>query len=87
MPMLNAQARRCWSRGSLSLLGDRMFVADQRNDRVDEIVAGPPQTFLQLAPVAGKDNVDGIGVQGDQLLVPDSPNGNLCSGVPGSGLR
>ena len=68
----------------IAFLGDRMFVADQRNDRVDEIVAGTPQTFLQLAPVAGKDNVDGIGVQGDQLLVPDSPNGNLLW-VDGSG--
>jgi hypothetical protein len=61
----------------IAFLGDRMFVADQRNDRVDEIVNQQPQTFLQLQPVAGKDNVDGIGVQGDQLLVPDSPNGNL----------
>jgi hypothetical protein len=68
----------------IAFLGDRMFVADQRNDRVDEIVAGRPQTFLQLRPVAGKDNVDGIGVQGDQLLVPDSPNGNLLW-VDGSG--
>jgi hypothetical protein len=61
----------------VAFLGDRMFVADQRNDRVDEIVNDQPQTFLQLQPVAGKDNVDGIGVQGDQLLVPDSPNGTL----------
>ncbi|HEY8759666.1 MAG TPA: hypothetical protein VIP52_02005 [Candidatus Dormibacteraeota bacterium] len=68
----------------IALLGDRMFVADQRNDRVDEIVNGRPQTFLQLQPVSGKDNVDGIGVQGDQLLVPDSPNGNLLW-VDGSG--
>ena len=68
----------------IAFLGDRMFVADQRNDRVDEIVAGQPQTFLQLQPVAGKDNVDGIGAQGDQLLVPDSPNGNLLW-VDGSG--
>jgi hypothetical protein len=68
----------------IAFLGDRMFVADQRNDRVDEIVAGQPQTFVQLQPVAGKDNVDGIGVQGDQLLVPDSPNGTLLW-VDGSG--
>jgi len=61
----------------IAFIGNRMFVADQRNDRVDEIVAGQPQTFLQLQPVAGKDNVDGIGVQGDQLLVPDSPNGTM----------
>jgi hypothetical protein len=61
----------------IAFLGDRMFVADQRNDRVDEIVSGQPQTFLQLQPVAGNDNVDGIGIQGNQLLVPDSPNGNL----------
>jgi hypothetical protein len=61
----------------IAFLGDRMFVADQRNDQVDEIVAGQPRTFLQLQPVIGKDNVDGIGVQGDQLLVPDSPNGTL----------
>src|ERR1700694_3855946 len=68
----------------IAFLGDRMFVADQRNDRVDEIVNQQPQTFLQLQPVAGKDNVDGIGVQGDQLLVPDSPNGTLLW-VDGSG--
>jgi hypothetical protein len=68
----------------IAFLGDRMFVADQRNDRVDEIVNQEPQTFLQLQPVAGKDNVDGIGVQGDQLLVPDSPNSTLLW-VDGSG--
>jgi hypothetical protein len=68
----------------IAFLGDRMFVADQRNDRVDEIVNQQPQTFLQLQPIAGKDNVDGIGVQGDQLLVPDSPNGTLLW-VDGSG--
>jgi hypothetical protein len=61
----------------IAFLGDRMFVADQRNDRVDEIVNQQPQTFLQLQPVGGKDNVDGMDVQGDQLLVPDSPNGTL----------
>ena len=61
----------------VAFVGDRMFVADQRNDRVDEIVNDQPRTFLQLQPVAGKDGVDGIGVQGDQLLVPDSPNGTL----------
>jgi len=61
----------------IAFLGDRMFVADQRNDRIDVIVNEQPQTFLQLKPVAGKDNLDGIGVQGDQLLVPDSPNGTL----------
>jgi hypothetical protein len=68
----------------IAFLGDRMFVADQANDRVDEIVNQQPQTFLQLKPVAGKDNVDGIGVQGNQLLVPDSPNGTLLW-VDGSG--
>jgi hypothetical protein len=68
----------------IAFLGGRMFVADQRNDRIDEIVNEQPQTFLQLQPVAGKDNVDGIGVQGDLLLVPDSPNGNLLW-VDGSG--
>jgi hypothetical protein len=70
--------------GIAFLSGRRMFVADQRNDRVDEVVNGQPQTFLQLQPVAGKDNLDGIGVQGDQLLVPDSPNGTLLW-VDGSG--
>ena len=68
----------------IAFLGDRMFVADQQDDRVDEIVGGQARTFLQLQPVTGKDNVDGIGVQGDQLLVPDSPNGNLLW-VDGSG--
>jgi hypothetical protein len=68
----------------IAFLGDRMFVADQKNDRVDEIVNQQPQTFLQLQPVAGKDNVDGIGVAGEQLLVPDSPNGKLLW-VDGSG--
>jgi hypothetical protein len=68
----------------IAFLGDRMFVADQRNDRVVEIIEGQPQTFLQLQSVVGKDNVDGIGVQGDRLLVPDSPNGNLLW-VDGSG--
>jgi hypothetical protein len=61
----------------IAFIGDSEFVADQRDDRVDTIVGDQPRPVLQLQPVAGKDGVDGIGVQGDQLLVPDSPNGNL----------
>jgi hypothetical protein len=61
----------------IAFLGQDMYVASQGQDRILKIVAGQPQDFLQLKPVTGKDNVDGIGVQGDQLLIPDSPNGTL----------
>lgn len=61
----------------LAMVGGRLFIADQQNDRIDVIVDDQPQTFLQLTPVPGRDNVDGIAAQGDQLLVPDSPNGTL----------
>jgi hypothetical protein len=61
----------------IAFLGNDMYVASQGEDRILKIVGDQPQDFLQLKPVAGKDNVDGIGAQGDQLLVPDSPNGTL----------
>ncbi len=62
--------------GIASIAG-RLYIADQENDRVDVIVDDQPQVFLQLVPVPGKENIDGIASQGDQLLVPDSPNGTL----------
>jgi len=68
----------------IGFVGSTMFVASQGDDSVKVIVSDQPRTLLQLQPVAGKDNVDGIGVQGDQLLVPDSPNGTLLW-VDGSG--
>ncbi|MDQ6692688.1 MAG: hypothetical protein M3Z13_07970, partial [Candidatus Dormibacteraeota bacterium] len=61
----------------IAFVGGRLYVADQQNDRIVVVVDDQLRTFLQLTPVAGKDNVDGIASQGDQLLVPDSPNGNM----------
>jgi hypothetical protein len=61
----------------IAFIGSREFVADQKDDRVVEIIAGVARKFLQLQPVAGKDNLDGLATQNDVLLVPDSPHGNL----------
>jgi hypothetical protein len=53
-----------------------MYAADQQDDRVVAVSAGGGvSTLIQLTPVAGQDNVDGIAVQGDELVVPDSPRG------------
>ena len=60
----------------LAWLGDTLFAADQQNDRVDSItVAGPVEAFVQLQPVAGNDNVDGIASDGSLLIVPDAARG------------
>ena len=58
----------------LQFLGGKLYAADQQNDRVDVIDGPTVTTFLQLQPVAGQDGVDGIGLAGDLLLVPDSAN-------------
>jgi hypothetical protein len=59
----------------IAFIGPTMYVADQRNDRVDAVEGGQVRTFLQLTPVPGLDGVDGIAAAGDQLVVPDSPHG------------
>lgn len=61
----------------LQYLGGRLYAADQQNDRVDVVDGSVVTTFLQLTPVAGQDGVDGIGLAGDQLLIPDSANHQL----------
>src|SRR5207237_3341765 len=59
----------------IAFIGSTMYVADQRNDRVDAVDGGQVRTFLQLTPVRGVDGVDGIAAAGNQLVVPDSPHG------------
>jgi hypothetical protein len=54
-----------------------LYVSDQQNDRVDVVEGTSVRTVLQLTPVAGQDGVDNISAVGNQLLVPDSPNGTL----------
>ena len=55
-----------------------LYVADQANDRVVGVPlgGGPVVTVIQLQPVAGKENLDGIGITSDGILVvPDSARG------------
>jgi hypothetical protein len=59
----------------MAFIGPTMYVADQRNDRVDAVEGSQVRTFLQLAPVRGVDGVDGIAAAGNQLVIPDSPHG------------
>jgi glucose/arabinose dehydrogenase len=55
-----------------------LYAADQRDDRVVRLGAdGPVRTVLQLRPVAGLEGVDGLGSDGRDLLVPDSPRGQV----------
>jgi len=58
----------------LQFLGGTLYAADQQNDRIDRIDGPTVTTFLQLTPVPGQEGVDGIGVVGDQLVIPDSAN-------------
>ena len=60
----------------ITRIGDVLYVADQRADRVLAIdAAGNVRTFLQLQPVPGLLGLDQIVAQGDTLIVPDSPRG------------
>ena len=59
----------------LAFIGETLYAADQQSDQVHAINGDQVTTLIQLQPVAGKDNVDGIAAAGDQLIVPDSPQG------------
>ena len=62
----------------ITRIGDVLYVADQRADRVLAIdSAGNVSAFFQLTPVAGILGLDQIAAQGDQLIVPDSPHGTV----------
>ncbi|MBO0682055.1 MAG: hypothetical protein J2P45_02775 [Candidatus Dormibacteraeota bacterium] len=61
----------------MGFIGSTMYVADQRNDRVDAVDGSQVRTLIQLTPVPGVDGVDGIAIAGDQVVVPDSPHGTV----------
>ncbi len=65
----------------------RLIVAQQAPDRLD-LFDPPTGTFspwLQLGPVAPGEGVDGLGVAGDDVLVPDSAHGRLLRVVVRTG--
>lgn len=69
----------------LAYVGDTLYAAGQAQDRVYAIRGDRASTLIQLSPVPGQDGVDGIGVQGGLLIVPDSPRGAVDWVDPASG--
>jgi DNA-binding beta-propeller fold protein YncE len=65
--------------GIEALAGGRLLVAQQDPDRVDLLdpQTGAFTTWLQLEPAAAGEGIDGLGIDGDALLVPDSAGGRL----------
>ncbi len=62
----------------LAQVGGVLYAADQRDDRIVRLGAdGSARTVLQLQPVPGLEGVDGLGSDGRDLLVPDSPRGQV----------
>ena len=62
----------------LAELGGVLHAADQRDDRVVRLGAdGWVRTVLELHRVPGLEGVDGLGSDGRDLLVPDSPRGQV----------
>jgi hypothetical protein len=61
----------------LARLGQDLYAADQRSDRVVVLRDGAVRTFFQLRPVPGVEGVDGIAAAGSQLVVPDSAGGSV----------
>jgi glucose/arabinose dehydrogenase len=62
----------------LAEVGGVLYAADQRDDRVDRLDAdGSVRTVLQLRPVPGVEGLDGLSSDGRDLLVPDSPRGEV----------
>lgn len=62
----------------LTVLGGVLYAADQRDDRVVRLgTDGSVRTVLQLRPVPGLEGLDGLGSDGRDLLVPDSPRGQV----------
>ncbi|MFZ0215949.1 MAG: hypothetical protein WAM30_08395 [Candidatus Dormiibacterota bacterium] len=61
----------------IAFIGTTMYVADQLHDRVVTVSGGQVQTFLQLQPVPGVEGVDSVFADGQSLVVPDSPRGDV----------
>lgn len=58
----------------IQVLHGLLYAADQLNNRIDVIDGTSVTTFLQLSLPPGQEGVDGIGLAGDLLLIPDSAN-------------
>ena len=69
----------------MTSINGKLYAAGQAEDVVDEIEGNQLRTVIRLSPVPGQDGVDGIGAQGGQLVVPDSPRGVIDWVDPGSG--
>ena len=62
----------------LAEVGGVLYAADQRDDRVVRLgIDRSVRTVVQLRPVPGLEGVDGLGSDGRDLLVPDSPRGQV----------
>ncbi len=66
----------------LAYLDGTLYAANQAQDVVDQVDGASVTTFARLAPVAGVEGVDGIGVDVGQLVVPDSPHGDILFLTP-----
>ncbi len=61
----------------IAQIGSTIYVADQLHNRVVALTAGGVRTVIQLQPDPNGLNLDGIGSNGTQLIVPDSPHGTV----------
>jgi len=59
----------------MAVIGTQLYAAGQIQDVVDRVSGAQLTSVLKLNPVPGQDGVDGIGAQGGELVVPDSPRG------------
>jgi hypothetical protein len=66
-------------------IGANLYVGGQTQDAVFEVNGDQLRTVIQLTPVPGQDGVDGIGAQGNLLVVPDSARGVVDWVDPASG--
>lgn len=65
--------------GIVALPDGKLLVAQQAPDRIDlfDPATRAFTTWLQLHEPAGATGIDGIGIRGSTVLVPDSASGNL----------
>jgi hypothetical protein len=61
----------------IAQIGSTIYVADQLHNRVVALTATGVRTVIQLVPDPNGLNLDGIGSNGSQLIVPDSPHGTV----------
>jgi hypothetical protein len=61
----------------IAQIGSTTYIADQLHARIVALAGNGVRTVLQLQPVPSGENLDGIGSNGKQLIVPDSPHGTV----------